>query len=161
MESTRSTTRSPEREHATARRRGMLVAPLCLVAIVLGARLVLGVDAAVFGWTLLVLFAAAFGWMIVSVFFPASADRSCPECGEAGLERMDPAGLRGVRCSRCGWEDRDASAFLIAESEGEIESSILRERARRRESVAARKSSPASERLPAEDPRPVEPETAR
>ena len=78
------------------------------------------------GATLLI----GFGWILVSSLHPARADRSCPECGEEALERLDPETTRGVTCARCGHTDRDASSWLLAEEETTLEEIVLRERAR-------------------------------
>ena len=71
-----------------------------------------------------------FGWIIVSALHPAQADRTCPECGEEALERLDPETTRGVRCSSCGYIDRDESSWFLAEEETVLEEIVLRERAR-------------------------------
>ena len=39
---------------------------------------------------------------------------------------------RGIRCTACGFRDPDASSFLMAEEEGPLEPTVLRERGRSR-----------------------------
>ena len=103
-----------------------------LGAVLGGGMYVVRAPIALAAWTIAVLVAAAFLWMVVSIFLPARADRTCPACGEEGLVRLDPESIRGLRCTRCGHEDRETSAFLIAESEGPLEQAVLRDRARER-----------------------------
>jgi hypothetical protein len=87
-----------------------------------------GADRA-FAVALAVLGALAFAWMLVSVFWPASADRTCPDCGAEGLERHDATTLHGVTCTRCGSTDLERSSFLFAEEDGRpLEPCVTRER---------------------------------
>jgi len=74
--------------------------------------------------------ALGLAWIVVSSLNPAEADRTCPECGEEGLERLDPDATRGVVCSRCGHIDRDVSSWFLAEEETLLEEIVLAERAR-------------------------------
>ncbi len=71
-------------------------------------------------------------WIIASSISPAEADRTCPECNEDALERLDPNTTRGVICSRCGYIDRDISAWYLAEEETTLEEIVLAERAQKR-----------------------------
>ncbi len=71
-----------------------------------------------------------FGWIFVSVFYPARADRTCPECKEEALERLDLNTTRGVTCSRCGHTDPDETSWFMAEEETVLEEIVLAERAR-------------------------------
>ena len=71
-------------------------------------------------------------WILVSSLSPAKADRTCPECGEQGLERLDPNTTRGVVCSSCGYVDPDISAWYLAEDETLLEEIVLSERAQKR-----------------------------
>jgi len=74
-------------------------------------------------------------WIVVSTLNPARADRTCGECGEEALERLDPGTTRGVVCSSCGHTDRDASSWYLAEEEETtLEKIVLAERARSSES---------------------------
>ena len=72
----------------------------------------------------------ALAWILISSLNPARADRTCPECGEEALERLDPETTRGVTCARCGHTDRDASSWFFAEEETNLEEIVLAERAR-------------------------------
>ncbi len=72
----------------------------------------------------------ALAWILISSLNPARADRTCPECGEEALERLDPATTRGVVCSRCGHTDRDVSSWYLAEEETTLEEIVLAERGR-------------------------------
>ena len=69
-------------------------------------------------------------WIIISTLNPARADRTCPECGEEALERLDPETTRGVVCSCCGHTDQDVSSWYLAEEETTLEHIVLAERAR-------------------------------
>ena len=80
----------------------------------------------ILGATLLI----GFSWILISALHPAQADRTCPECGEEALERLDPETTRGVTCARCGHTDRDASSWFFAEEETNLEEIVLAERAR-------------------------------
>lgn len=71
-----------------------------------------------------------FGWILISSLHPARADRTCPECGEEALERLDPGTTRGVVCSGCGHTDRETSSWFLAEEETTLEEIVLAERAR-------------------------------
>jgi hypothetical protein len=119
-----------------AQRWAWLVGPLMLAAIFGGAALLFRAPASLAGWVVGALVASAFLWMGAAIFFPARADRTCPSCGEPGLVRLDPETIRGLRCTRCGHEDPQVSAFLIAESEGPLEAAVLRERARTKKARA-------------------------
>lgn len=112
-----------------------LVAPACLTAVGAAAWVVLGADerssARLLALGLCLAGAGVLGWVLVSVFYPARADRTCPRCGEQGLERLERESTRGVACRLCGHVDASASSFLIAESEGALEPVVLRERRER------------------------------
>lgn len=74
-------------------------------------------------------------WIVVSTLNPARANRTCEECGEEALERLDPGTTRGVVCSSCGHTDRDASSWYFAEEEETaLEKIVLAERGRSSES---------------------------
>ena len=73
-------------------------------------------------------------WILGSSLSPSSADRTCPECHEQGLERLDPNTTRGVVCSLCGYVDPDISAWYLAEDETLLEEIVLSERAQKRAS---------------------------
>ncbi|MBM3990208.1 MAG: NAD(P)(+) transhydrogenase (Re/Si-specific) subunit beta [Planctomycetes bacterium] len=119
------------RRHALA---GWLVAPLALVSVAAGVWLVVegpqGLFGVVFGGAL----ALGLVWVLACSLFPATADRTCPECKRPGLVRLDRRTTRGVRCARCGFRDATASSFLLAEDEGvPLESTVFHERDRGRE----------------------------
>lgn len=76
--------------------------------------------------------ALGFVWILASSISPAKADRTCPECKEQALERLDPNTTRGVICSHCGHIDRDISAWYLAEEETTLEEIVLAERAQKR-----------------------------
>lgn len=108
-----------------------LVPLLMLGAIALAFTLIRGHPleiARVFGLAALV---AVLSWIVTSVLWPGRADRRCPACGAETLVRKDPDTTVGIACSRCGFTDEDASAWLLAEEEGPLEPTVLEERARR------------------------------
>ena len=72
-------------------------------------------------------------WVAISSLWPGKPERKCPECGQEGLTRSDPETHRGIRCTRCGFEDESASSFMMAEEEGTLEEAVLRERGRAEE----------------------------
>ena len=96
---------------------GWLVGPVMLFAAVGAALLVSGGAPRAFGIVLAGLVAATIAWILVSVFWPATPDRTCPDCGRAALHRSDPCTTRGVVCGACGATDPDRSSFLFAEEE--------------------------------------------
>jgi hypothetical protein len=125
--------------HTRARRDGALVwlaGPLCLAAVFLVAFLVLRVPdegpGAWLGWALGAPAGLAVLWVLVSALHPAKPERTCPSCGEEGLVRLERDSTRGLACERCGHVDRAASSFLLAEAEGPLEPTVLRERRGRR-----------------------------
>jgi hypothetical protein len=113
---------------------GWLIAPLMLSATAAGAVFVLRGPDGVFGACFAVVLALGFIWILVSTLFPGRPERTCPACGQRGLERIDRASTHGLHCRLCGWRDESASSFLFAEEEGTFEDIVLRERrgARRR-----------------------------
>ncbi len=108
-----------------------LFAALALAFVILGPR-PLGIYAVVSGG----LFAAILVWILISVLWPARAERRCPRCGGETLGRIDPNATIGVACSRCGFQDAERSAWLLAEEEGPLERIVLEERRRRGHRVA-------------------------
>ena len=70
-----------------------------------------------FGIALGASLAVVVGWILVSVLFPSTTHTVCPRCERTGLRRARSDTTRGVRCAHCGYEDADASSFLIAEEE--------------------------------------------
>jgi len=119
------------RRHALA---GWLVAPLALVSVAAGVLLVVESPQGLFGVVFGSALALGLVWVLACSLFPATADRTCPECNRKGLVRLDRRTTRGVRCARCGFRDATASSFLLAEDEGvPLESTVLHERDRGRE----------------------------
>lgn len=73
---------------------------------------------------------ASLAWIAISSLWPGKPERKCPECGREALARKDARSHRGIRCSACGFEDESASSFMMAEEEGTLEETVLRERGR-------------------------------
>lgn len=111
---------------------GLALPPLLLLAIGLGIWLVRRDPVSLFGYVAGGLAAISIGWIFVSAVWPGSPDRRCPECGAEALERLDRTTTTGLRCASCGFVDDSASSFLIAEAEGPLEETVLRERETRR-----------------------------
>ena len=117
----------PRRESRAA----WLAAPLLLAAIAAGATFVLRGPDGVFGIAFGLVLALGLGWILVSALFPARAERTCPQCGQDALERLDPDSAQGVVCRLCAWADESASAFLLLEDDGRpFEDIVLRGRGR-------------------------------
>ncbi len=106
----------------------ILVPTLFLGAITVGILIVRTEPSWLFGVVLGVLLVGAVGWVAVSALWPARANRTCPECGEESVERMDPTEVRGLTCSACDWEDPTASAWLLAEDEEPVLEDLVRPR---------------------------------
>lgn len=123
----RERARRPQRESRAA----WFAAPLILAAIAAGMAFVLRGPDEVFGVAFGTVVALGLGWVLVSALFPGRADRTCPQCGGEGLERLDPDSSQGIVCSLCSWTDESASSFLLLEDEGEaFEDIVLRGRER-------------------------------
>jgi len=118
----------PENAPARKDRWGWLIAPLMLAATAAGALFVLRGPDGLFGVCFGAVLALGVLWILVSTLFPGRAERTCPACGQRGLERIDRKSTCGVRCRLCGWRDESASSFLFAEEEGTFEDIVLRER---------------------------------
>jgi len=112
------------------------------------------------GLVLLALLGAAVGWIVVSTLWPARAERTCPRCGRDGLARIDRWSTIGLRCRDCGWRDESRSSWLLAEEEGPLERTVLRQRSRRPASSPRRTTdAPRATNAPpaeTEDARPVD-----
>jgi hypothetical protein len=68
-------------------------------------------------------------WGLVSLFFPAYADRRCPECNELALESMDVDSPTGLECGACGYVDETAGAWKFAEErDAPLEPMVLKSR---------------------------------
>lgn len=111
---------------------GWFLPPAMLAAVAVGVLLVTSGPGWLLGAALSMLFGLGFGWMLVSVLYPARADRRCTHCGADALARIDPDATSGLLCRACGRRDETASAWLLAEEEGPLERTVLRERALRR-----------------------------
>ena len=85
---------------------------------------------------LVAVLALGVAWILASSISPSEADRTCPECQEHALERLDPNTTRGVICSHCGHIDRDISSWYLAEEETTLEEIVLAERAQKRTAMA-------------------------
>lgn len=107
-----------------------LTGPLLLCASACAVALILRGPERLFGVVLTCLVALGVTWVLVCVFFPAQANRTCPQCGREALRRLDPHSTRGVVCGTCGRLDPHQSSFLMAEEEGPIEPLAMRERQR-------------------------------
>ena len=73
-----------------------------------------------------------FAWIGVSVLWPARADRSCPDCKQPALVRIDPTSAVGLRCTACAWNDTTASGWYLAEEELEALEPLALEQRRRK-----------------------------
>lgn len=94
------------------------------VAVAIAA---LGADRVV-GWVGYTVGGLVLLWVLAASFWPASADRKCPACGEERLERLDPETTMGVRCTACGHVDETKTGWFLAEEEGPLEELVLRQR---------------------------------
>jgi len=103
-----------------------------LAAVVVGFLLVRSAPVWIFGFAFGALLVAVCVWVLVSVLWPARADRVCPRCGRAALERADPATTVGLVCRACGHRDETRSAWTLAEEEGPLEELVLATRRARR-----------------------------
>jgi hypothetical protein len=120
-----------EPQRARDSRAAWFAAPLILAAIAAGVLLVLHGPEGIFGVAFGLVLALGLGWILVSSLLPARAERTCPQCGGEGLERLDPDSSQGLVCRLCAWADESASAFLLLEDEGRpFEDFVLRGRGR-------------------------------
>lgn len=108
----------------------MLFPTALLAAVCGGSALILWQPAWLTGAVVGTVLCAGLLWVAASALWPAKADRSCPECGENTLVRLDPETATGLLCSACGHEDREASSWFLAEEEGPLEDLVLRQRGR-------------------------------
>lgn len=107
-----------------------------LAATLAGVWIVKRGPVGLFGALVAVAIVLGLGWILASALLPAApADRRCPACGaEDGLAPAFEDTTRGVACRSCDYSDETASAWMIAEEDGPLESIVLRERAARRAS---------------------------
>lgn len=111
---------------------GIWLPPLLLGSVALGVVLLLKRPDGLWSYVVGGMVALTLGWIVVSSLWPGKPDRTCPECGSEGLQRLDEQSHRGLRCRDCGYQDETASSFMIAEEEGTLEETVLRERGRKR-----------------------------
>jgi len=128
----RAQARRSARRISFAPRTAWLLAPLFLLSVAAGLLFVFRGPDRVFSLAFGLVLGMGFLWILISVFFPARAERTCPQCGERTLERIDARSTLGLRCRACAWRDESASAFVHAEEEGALEDIVLRERRRGR-----------------------------
>ena len=116
------------------------LAPLLLIgAIGLAVAVInLGADA-ILGWVGYALGGAVVVWVLAASMWPAEADRTCPQCKEEALERLDPNTTMGLRCTACGHVDAAKSGWFLAEDEGPLEELVLRQRAAKKALRRARR----------------------
>ena len=108
-----------------------LITVVLLTAVLGGAALVFWQPPWLMPATLFTVFGIIGLWVAVSAFWPARADRSCPECGEEALVRLEQDSTMGVRCTACEHVDREATSWFLAEEEGvPLEDLVLRQRGR-------------------------------
>lgn len=109
------------------------LAPLLLLgAVGLAVAVInLGADSLV-GWVGGAVGGVVVLWVLAASLWPAKADRTCPQCGEDALERLDPDTTMGLRCTACGHTDPTKSGWFLAEDEGPLEELVLRQRAAKR-----------------------------
>ena len=113
----------PVRPHVLERH-PWLIGPLLMASTALGLGLVLNAPDGLAVWILGAVGGLALIWILSTVFWPAHADRTCPECGAQGLQRLDPATTRGLVCTACGHTDPEASGWFLAEEEGVLDELI-------------------------------------
>ncbi len=119
------------RPHLLARH-PWLIGPLLLASTGLGFALVMNAPGTIAIWVLGGGTALALIWILGSAFWPAKADRGCPECGADALRRMDPNTTRGLVCTACGHRDPEASGWFLAEEEGVLDDILAQETRGRR-----------------------------
>jgi hypothetical protein len=121
------------RRFAVTSRTSWLIPPAFLFATLLGVSIVLSGPLELYGFALTALFVVGVLWTLISVFFPGRAELSCPRCSAPALERLSLDSVTGIRCSACGFEDPDASSWMIAEQEGVPLEGIVMKNRRRKE----------------------------
>lgn len=118
---------SSVRPHFLARH-PWLIGPLLLASTAVGFGLVLNTPGGLAVWVLGGVGGLGLLWILGTTFWPARADRTCPECGEEGLRRMDPATTKGLVCASCGHTDAEASGWFLAEEEGALDEVVAKRR---------------------------------
>jgi len=109
-----------------------LIGPLLLAAVSAGTLFVFRGPDHVFGIAFGLLLGLGFLWILVSTMFPSKPDRTCPQCGQGTIARLDPATTRGLTCGSCGWTDASASSFYLAEEESDMQDLVPRREDRER-----------------------------
>lgn len=109
---------------------GFWMPPIFLGAVLLGAYILLKKPDGLWPFVVGAIFVVVFAWFFISTLWPRFAERTCPTCGEDGLTPLDENSHRGLRCNLCGFEDESLSSFFIAEEDGVLEETVMRERGR-------------------------------
>lgn len=109
---------------------GCWMPPLFLGAVLFSAYLLLKKPDELWPYVVGAIFVLTFGWFLVSTLWPRFAERTCPTCGKDGLVPLTENSHRGLRCTLCGFEDESLSSFFIAEEDGVLEETVMRERGR-------------------------------
>jgi hypothetical protein len=124
---------APQRVAGPPRWLGPLLPLVFLGAALAGVWIVKSGPVGLFGGLIAVAIVLGFGWILASALLPAApVDRTCPSCGKDALAPAFDDTTRGVACRSCEYVDETASAWMIAEEDGPLESVVLRERAARR-----------------------------
>lgn len=117
----KSSGREPDRVRGS-----WLIGPLLLAAVSAGVLFVFRGPDHVFGIAFGLVLGLGFLWILVSTMFPSKPDRTCPQCGQDTLVRLDPKTTRGLTCGACAWTDASASSFYLAEDDGVLQDLVLR-----------------------------------
>ena len=129
---------------AVTSRTSWLIPPAFLFATLLGVSIVLSGPIELYGFALTALFVVGVLWTLISVFFPGRAELTCPRCSAAALGRLSLDSVTGIRCAACGFEDPDASSWMIAEQEGVPLEGIVMENRRRKEAEPSAEQTPGA-----------------
>ena len=109
---------------------GLWMPPLFLGSVLFAAYVLLQKPDGLWPWVVGTMFAIVFSWFFVSALWPRSSERTCPSCDKNGLTRLNEDSHKGLRCTLCGFKDENLSSFFIAEEEGALEETVMRERGR-------------------------------
>ena len=115
----------------------------CLGAIGLGFLALRSDPVFLFGWAFAAVVGAGLVWVLVSALSPTVIDRTCPHCGAAAVERLDPETTQGLACTVCDWRDGSESSFFLAEDDGvPIEPIVLAGRAQKGDRAGEKAAGP-------------------